>query len=151
MVQARGRRVGVRRSGTFRSLIRGSSMWGISEHEGEELLPMPESPWSALPGSEFGKRRAREIVLVDPGQEEKLIVLLDVSKDLQRTVSSLEKKVQRLETLLEQTHTIALGISQTYYWTPEWQDKERRADEDARSGRSKRYSSAEELIREINK
>lgn len=63
----------------------------------------------------------------------------------------LDKRVHKLETLLERVYDLALATSQAYYWTPEWQARERRADEDARLGRSTLYSSAEELIKDLNR
>ena len=41
--------------------------------------------------------------------------------------------------------------SQDYYWTKEWQAKEKRADEDQKQGRFKRYASAEDAIADLNK
>jgi hypothetical protein len=35
---------------------------------------------------------------------------------------------------------------QAYFWTSEWQEGEREADEDIRAGRVKRFSTAEEAI-----
>jgi antitoxin MazE len=40
--------------------------------------------------------------------------------------------------------------SQAYYWTAEWQEKERRADEDIRAGRVKRFASVEELLADLD-
>jgi len=39
--------------------------------------------------------------------------------------------------------------SQDWFWTPEWQEHERQADEDIEAGRVKRSASAEELIEEL--
>lgn len=39
---------------------------------------------------------------------------------------------------------------QAYFWTSEWQETEREADEDIRTGRIKRFSTAEELIADID-
>ena len=72
-------------------------------------------------------------------------------KTLQQTVDQLTNKVQMLEALTSESHQILLAFSQSYYWTPEWQAKEDRADEDARLGRSQQYQSAEDLIAELNR
>ena len=72
-------------------------------------------------------------------------------KTLQQTVDQLTNKVQILEALMSESHQILLAFSQSYYWTPEWQAKEDRADEDARLGRSQQYQSAEDLIAELNR
>ncbi len=39
--------------------------------------------------------------------------------------------------------------SQTYFWTREWQEGEREADEDIRAGRLKTFNSVDELIAEL--
>lgn len=39
--------------------------------------------------------------------------------------------------------------SQTYFWTREWQESEREADEDIRAGRLKTFDSVDELIAEL--
>jgi antitoxin MazE len=41
--------------------------------------------------------------------------------------------------------------SQAYYWSAEWQEKEHRADEDARAGRLESFESAEDLIADLHK
>ena len=46
-------------------------------------------------------------------------------------------------------HDILLAWSQSYYWMPEWQGKERRADEQAQSGASKTFGAVEDLIEEL--
>jgi len=39
-----------------------------------------------------------------------------------------------------------VDAGQAYFWTEEWQAAERKADEDIRSGRVKRFSSAAEAV-----
>jgi len=39
--------------------------------------------------------------------------------------------------------------SQAYFWTREWQEGEREADEDIRAGRLKTFDSVDELIAEL--
>ncbi len=39
--------------------------------------------------------------------------------------------------------------SQTYFWTREWHEGEREADEDIRAGRLKTFDSVDELIAEL--
>ncbi|MBI2020114.1 hypothetical protein HYS94_01720 [Candidatus Daviesbacteria bacterium] len=67
----------------------------------------------------------------------------------EKIITDCREKLTKLQATLESVHQIILTISQSYYWTPEWQAKEKRADEDARAGRSKQFKSAEELIREL--
>ena len=38
---------------------------------------------------------------------------------------------------------------QLWFWTPEWQKKEREADDDIARGRVKEFESAEELIKDL--
>jgi AbrB family looped-hinge helix DNA binding protein len=39
--------------------------------------------------------------------------------------------------------------SQSYFWTKEWQEGEQEADADIKAGRVKKFSSAEELIKDL--
>ena len=75
---------------------------------------------------------------------------LEVS-GLRTMVQTLVERVQNMERLLEDTNRMMLAMSQSYYWTPEWQTKEERADADAKLGRSKQYVSVEEAIADLNK
>ena len=66
----------------------------------------------------------------------------------ERSLKSLD--TPGLEEIAQDTHRLVLMMSQSYYWTPEWQAKERRADEDEALGRSKVFESADDLIAELN-
>lgn len=37
-------------------------------------------------------------------------------------------------------------MTQDYFWTPEWQEAEKEADEDIKAGRVKRFHTAKEAI-----
>jgi hypothetical protein len=39
---------------------------------------------------------------------------------------------------------------QAYFWSREWQDAEREAEEDIRAGRVKEFASVEELLRDLD-
>ncbi len=39
--------------------------------------------------------------------------------------------------------------SQSYFWTKEWQEEERKADEDIKQGRIKIFDTSEELFKEL--
>ncbi len=41
--------------------------------------------------------------------------------------------------------------SQAYYWTPAWQEMERRADEDEKAGRTAKFDSVEDLIADLHR
>jgi len=45
---------------------------------------------------------------------------------------------------------IPSNSTQDYFWTFEWQEAEREADEDIKAGRTRRFSTAEELITDLN-
>jgi len=45
---------------------------------------------------------------------------------------------------------IPSNSTQDYFWTSEWQEAEREADEDIKAGRTRRFSTAEELITDLN-
>ena len=40
--------------------------------------------------------------------------------------------------------------SQAWYWTKEWQEAERQADEDIAAGRVKEFDTVDELIKDLN-
>ncbi len=40
-----------------------------------------------------------------------------------------------------------IDLGQAYYWTKEWQDGEKEADEDIKRGRMKRFKSAKDTIK----
>ena len=41
--------------------------------------------------------------------------------------------------------------SQAYFWTKQWQEAEKEADEDIRAGRVKTFDSVEDLIKDLDK
>jgi len=41
--------------------------------------------------------------------------------------------------------------NQAYFWTNRWQEAEREADEDIKSGRVKSFASVDELIKDLDK
>lgn len=41
--------------------------------------------------------------------------------------------------------------NQAYFWTKRWQEGEREADEDIKSGRVKTFESVDELIKDLDK
>lgn len=42
-----------------------------------------------------------------------------------------------------------IPMDQRWFWTPEWQTKEREADEDIAQGRVKEFASVDELIKDL--
>ena len=119
------------------------------------LVPVEDADvlWSELDqlALEIGSYWPKEISAAEAVKEQRRELPLKDTAELSiSALQVLDKRIQKLQTLLEQIHALVLSGSQAYYWTPEWQAKEQRADEDARLGRSKQYSSVEELIRELN-
>ncbi len=83
--------------------------------------------------------------------EEKLDAVLQEIEALRKASEGLAVRVENLEGLVVESHKILLAFSQSYYWTPEWQEMEARADEAARLGLGKVYESVEDLIKDLNK
>lgn len=50
---------------------------------------------------------------------------------------------------LEMVPVSLIPKDQLWYWTPEWQAKEREADEDIAQGRVKEFSSVAELLKDL--
>jgi AbrB family looped-hinge helix DNA binding protein len=46
--------------------------------------------------------------------------------------------------------TIKVPRDQAWFWTPEWQEKERKADEDLRESRYKDFANVEDLLKDIH-
>ena len=83
--------------------------------------------------------------------EVKLDAALAEFDDLKKQLKGLTDKVEAMEEMVKESNEILVAFSQSYYWTPEWQEKEARAEEDLREGRYKQYDDVEEFIREMNK
>ena len=60
----------------------------------------------------------------------------------------MEIKATRAGILLKPKKII--DSSQTYFWTKEWQKKEREADEDYKKGRYKKFKNVDELINNLH-
>ena len=61
----------------------------------------------------------------------------------------LEAEVRGDEIVLKPKKLI--DKSQAWYWTKEWQEAEREADEDIAAGRVKDFDNVEDLIADLNK
>jgi len=46
--------------------------------------------------------------------------------------------------------TIRVPRDQAWFWTPEWQEKEKEADEDIRKGRYQEFENVEDLLKDIH-
>ena len=60
----------------------------------------------------------------------------------------LEAEVRGDEIVLKPKKLI--DKSQAWYWTKEWQEAERQADEDIAAGRVKEFDTVDELIKDLN-
>ena len=90
------------------------------------------------------------------------MILLTVRKNAQITLPAklrkqahveegdlLEAEVRDDEIILRPKKVI--DKSQAWFWTEEWQKKERRADEDIAAGRVKSFETVEELLADLHK
>ena len=95
----------------------------------------------------MGQIAGRSYWLPNLGSDEdiEITVQADVT-DLENLVVSLNVKVAELQSAVEQQTKLLLAISQAYYWTPEWQEKERRAEAELQAGGGQVFDSAEALI-----
>lgn len=66
-----------------------------------------------------------------------------------RTGDVLEVRVQ--DGRIELVPMALIPRDQLWFWTPEWQAREREADEDIRAGRVESFHSADELIRSLRR
>lgn len=69
--------------------------------------------------------------------------------------TNIVKKVERLSKELEVVkreikNAVKVSKSQAWFWPKSWQAKERAADRDLKQGKTKTFSSAEELIRDLH-
>ena len=46
---------------------------------------------------------------------------------------------------------VVIDREDAWYWSKEWQKKEREADEDIKAGRVKRFKNVEDLIKDLNR
>ena len=60
----------------------------------------------------------------------------------------LEAEVRGDEIILKPKKLV--DKSQAWYWTKEWQEAERQADEDIAAGRVKEFDTVDELIKDLN-
>ena len=61
----------------------------------------------------------------------------------------LETKVQEGKIIIVPKKTI--DASQSWFWSKEWQEAEREAETDIKSGRAKKFKNIEELIKNLDK
>ena len=47
--------------------------------------------------------------------------------------------------------TIKVPRDQAWFWTPEWQEKEKQADKDLASGRFRNFDSLEDLLKDLQR
>lgn len=89
-------------------------------------------------------------------------MVMQVRRNFQITLpSTIRKRLglkvgDILKTTLENGRIVispakAIDARQAWFWTKEWQDAEKEAEEDIRSGRVKRFKNAQELIKDLDK
>lgn len=57
---------------------------------------------------------------------------------------------RRADGVIELRPKVAVDADQAWFWTPEWQEKERRAEADIKAGRVHRSESAEDFLAELD-
>lgn len=84
------------------------------------------------------------------------------TKKEQMILSRARKKIERIQKdilhsqgLTEEEIRIACKVGlidedQTWWWTEEWQKKEREAEEDIKEGKLEKFSSVEDLIKDLH-
>jgi AbrB family looped-hinge helix DNA binding protein len=62
----------------------------------------------------------------------------------------VEFQVQGEAAVLVPIKTIKVPRDQTWFWTPEWQKKEKEGDEDLAAGRFRDFDSLEDLLKDLH-
>lgn len=73
-----------------------------------------------------------------------VIIPVNVFKKIRKVLKdpNLEKELAKAQTI---------DTSQAWFWTKEWQARERKADEDIKKGRIKKFDSVEDLIKDLHR
>lgn len=79
------------------------------------------------------------------------ISALAFSEELMAAARVLSTAAKKLESISRSLQKKAIDPSQAWYWTKEWQEAERRADEDIKKGRYTVYDSVDDLIADLHK
>ena len=89
-------------------------------------------------------------------------MVTQIRKNFQITLpSSIRKSLglrvgDMIETTIKKGRIIitpkkAVDAEQAWFWTKEWQEAEREADKDLRSGKVKKFKSVEDLIKDLDR
>lgn len=89
--------------------------------------------------------------------------LIKITKNFQVTLPSklrnvfklkegdyLEAKVKNGAFIFKPKKLVDIDPSQSWFWTKEWQEKEREADKSIKNGNVKSFNSADGLIKDLN-
>ena len=68
-------------------------------------------------------------------------MFLRIATEKHKSLMVDRSRLKMLEKLIDK--------NQAYFWTNNWQEKEKKADEDIKAGRVKAFDSVEELIKEL--
>lgn len=80
-----------------------------------------------------------------------VIPILIFSKELSATARALTAAAKKLESLSRSLRKQVIDPSQAWFWTKEWQEAERKADEEIKAGRYTTYDSVDDLIADLHK
>lgn len=79
-----------------------------------------------------------------------VIPTLAFSEELIAAAKVFSTTAKKLETIARSLQKKAIDPSQAWYWTKEWQEAERKADEDIKAGRYTTYDSVDDLITDLH-
>lgn len=98
---------------------------------------MPQRYQSAVRLDMADARRPRLVVAVPPDQAD------SVRQALEKLAASLPASISVQDMILDALRTSA---EQAYFWTPEWQEKERAADLAIAEGRVRTFDRVDDMI-----
>jgi len=128
--------------------VPGRTARSAARNEGEWLAAF----WPAHPANltNWAEPPISTPQLPDFAQEERLRSLLEIAESLQHSLSRIEERLEVVEQAVQEVQELTLGLTQEYYWTEDWQERESRAEGDFAEGRFQGFDSAEDLITELN-
>lgn len=91
-----------------------------------------------------------EAVILDTSVARRPRLVIEVPREQEKAVQDALETLSRMATgVSAQTivlDALRIAAEQTYFWTPEWQAKERAADEAIAEGRVRTFDTIEEML-----
>jgi len=89
-------------------------------------------------------------VVLDAGVARHPRLIIEVPPEQEKSIQSALEKLSRIKAGISLQDIVLDALraaaEQTYFWTPEWQAKERAADQDILEGRTKTFAEMEEML-----